>query len=331
MRVFGIPSDGFQGTSGQDHNVKAAINSLREGVNNSRSRLQRLRHEADRIIVLEEIAIKRAIMIKEQLMQVIQAQKACEEKQQQFTFMQKDVNRHTEYLKKEESSLQSLRSKHDALVTTHRELEAKRELFHFWSSALAKRNSRAKMPANFRDYILGKTILELNTLLVQVLTMLYDDTRHARGTATGMLRSLFETDSIVTATDPSPSLGPVLDSKLAVDSSLAYGKRSSGERKRIDLALYFALLQLSWARSAHRAHYLLVDEVFDSLDEAGQSAVVRWCGLMSQTVGWVVVITHSRFLVERDLGEDVDRPAVVRARMGQKGTELTVDGRRIGV
>ncbi|KAJ4865453.1 hypothetical protein T069G_01983 [Trichoderma breve] len=339
MRISGIPNDGFQGASLQDHNVKAVINSLREDINRSMSRLQRLRHEADRIILLEELAIKRAIMIKEQLTQVIQAEKACEEKQKQFTFAQKDVNRHSEYLRKEESSLQSLRSTHDALTTTHKELEAERELFQFWSSAMTKRTprasssstrSKAKTSANFRDHILGKTISELNTLLVQVLTMLYDDTRHARDMATGMLRSLFDPDSVNSTMNSSfSSSGPVLDRTLAVNASLAYGKRSGGERKRVDLALYFALLQLSWARSAHRAHYLLVDEVFDSLDEAGQAAVVRWCGLMSQTVGWVLVITHSRFLVERDLGEDGNM--VMRARMGQKGTELTVDGRRIGV
>lgn len=337
LRISGTPSNASQGTSIQNYNENAAINSLREDIYNSTSRLQRLRQEADRIIALEELAIKRAVTIKKQLTQVIQAQKSCEEKQQKFTLKQKEVNMYTSLLEVEQSSLHSLRSEHDTLATTYKELNANRELFDFWSAALTKRTprasstrSKAKTSANYRDHVLGKTISELNTLLVQVLTMLYDDTRHARDMATGMLRSLFDSDSVNSAMDSSFSTsGPVLDRTLAVNASLAYGKRSGGERKRVDLALYFALLQLSWARSAHRAHYLLVDEVFDSLDEAGQAAVVRWCGLMSQTVGWVVVITHSRFLVERDLGEDGNM--VVRARMGQKGTELTVGGRRIGV
>ncbi|KAM6477926.1 P-loop containing nucleoside triphosphate hydrolase protein [Trichoderma sp. SZMC 28011] len=335
LHIFGTPSDTYQGTSSQTHNEKTAINSLRVEISNIMSRLQRLRHEADRIIALEELAIKKAVTIKQQLTQVIQAQKACDEKQQRFTLKKEKLNMNTDIFADEQSRLQSLRSEHDVLATTHKELEANRELFDFWSSALAKRTPRAstkaKTSANFRDHVLGKTISELNTLLVQVLAMLYEDTRHARDMATGMLRSLFDSDSMNSAMSSSSSSGPVLDRTLAVNASLAYGKRSGGERKRVDLALYFALLQLSWARSAHRAHYLLVDEVFDSLDEAGQAAVVRWCGLMSQTVGWVVVITHSRFLVERDLGEDADKLMVVKARMGQKGTELTVDGRRIGV
>jgi hypothetical protein len=52
---------------------------------------------------------------------------------------------------------------------------------------------------------------------------------------------------------------------------------------------------------------------------------------MSQTVvGWIVVITHSQSLIERDPGEDVSKALVVGARMGQRGTELFVNGHRIG-
>ncbi|UKZ74495.1 hypothetical protein TrVFT333_002165 [Trichoderma virens FT-333] len=342
LRVSGIPSDGSEGVIAPNHIQKAAISSLREDIGSSTSRLKSLKHEADRIIALENVAINNAVMIKKQLTRVIQAQKTCEALEQQVALKRSEAATYTSFVKDEQSSLHSLRSEHDALATKLKELAADRELFDFWSSALTKRTPRAssssstrsmaKATVNFRDHVLGKALSELNALLAQVLAMLYDDTRHARDMATGMLRSLFESDSIDATMNPSlSSSGPVLDRTLAVHPSLAYGKRSGGERKRVDLALYFALLQLTWARSAHRAHYLLVDEAFDSLDEAGQAAVVRWCGLMSQTVGWVLVITHSRFLVERDVGEDADKLMVVRAKMGEKGTELAVDGRRIGI
>ncbi|KAH6959652.1 hypothetical protein BKA56DRAFT_501499 [Ilyonectria sp. MPI-CAGE-AT-0026] len=343
LHIFGIPRDGSQGTSAQDHNQEAAINSLREDIENSTSRLQSLKHEANRIIALEKLATNHAVMIKEQLAQAIQAQKTCEALQQRVTLKQHDAATYTRLIETEQSLLHSLRSEHDALATKLQELAADRELFAFWTSALAKRTRRAssssstrstaKATTNFRGYVLVKSLSELNALFAQVLTVLYDDTRHARVMATGMLRSLFDSDSGDTMINTSfSSSGSVLDRTLAVHPSLAYGKRSGGERKRVDLALFFALLQLAWARSAHRAHYVLVDEVFDSLDEAGQAAVVRWCGLMSQTVvGWIVVITHSRFLVERDPEEDAGKVLVVRARMGQGGTELVVDGRRIGV
>ncbi|KIL89510.1 hypothetical protein FAVG1_07090 [Fusarium avenaceum] len=216
-------------------------------------------------------------------------------------------------------------AKHEMLFTKLEKLAVNREMFIFWSSALSKRSRRAsssstssteKVTANFRDHILTKSISELNGLLIQILTVLYDDTRHTH-IATGMLRSLFDSDSGNAASNSSPS-GCILNHTLAVHPSLAYSKRSSGERKRIDLALFFALLQLVRARSAHRAHYALVDEVFDNLDNAGQEAVIRWCGVMLQTaVGWVVVITHSQFLVDRDPEVDTCKVLVVNARMGK--------------
>ncbi|KAK5988331.1 Cytochrome P450 monooxygenase [Cladobotryum mycophilum] len=330
LRISGILRDGSEGTSAQDHNQEAAINNLRKDVENSTSRLQNLKHEVNRIIALEKLATNHAVMIKARLAKAIQAQNACEALRQQVTLKQRDVATYTRLVETEQSSLRSLRSEHDALATKLEELAADRELFAFWSSALAKRTRRAssssstrctaKATANFREHVLVKSLSELNVILAQVLTVLYDDTRHARVMTTGMLRSLFDSDSVDAMMNTSfSSSSSVLDRTLAVHPSLAYGKRSGGERKRIDLALFFALLQLAWARSAHRAHYVLVDEVFDSLDEAGQAAVVRWCGLMSQTmVDWIVVITHSRFLVERDLEEDTGKVLVMRARMGRR-------------
>ncbi|KAM0420886.1 hypothetical protein ACHAPT_011275 [Fusarium lateritium] len=324
------------------HNQDAAINSLCKDIENSASQLQSLKLKAIRIISLEKLAINNAIMmINEQLMHFMQAQKVYEDLQQQMVLKQRDVVTYTRLVETEQSSLHSRRSEHDALVTKLEELYSNRELFAFWSSAFAKRTRRASSSSttrstvkdvpNFREHVLVKSLSELNTLLAQILTVLYDDTRHARIMATGILHSLFESESVDTMANTSFSSGPVLDRNLAIHHSLAYPKRSGGERKRVDLALYFALLQLAWARSAHRAHYLLVDEVFDSLDEAGQEAVVRWCGVMSQLARWIMIITHSRFLVERDPDKDVAKVLVAWARMGQGGTELTVNGRRIGI
>ncbi|KAK0701398.1 hypothetical protein B0T21DRAFT_353672 [Apiosordaria backusii] len=336
LSIMGIPKDSSPRVSTQNHNYDAAINSLRQGIEKSTSRLQSLKHE-------EELAITHALKVSEQLAQAIRAQKrrealqrqvmierkarealqrqvmierkAREALQQQVTIKQREAATYERLVEAEQSSLDSLRLEHNALATKLQELVTNRELFVFWSSALAKRTTRtssssspkstAKTTPNFREHILVNSLPELNALLAQVLAVLYDDTRHMH-TAKGMLRSLLNTESADTIGVNTSSLGSVLDRTLSVHPSFAYGKRSSGERKRVDLALFFALLQLARARSAHRAHYVLVDEVFDNLDEAGQAAVVRWCSVMSQTVvGWIVVITHSRFLAERDPGEDL--------------------------
>ncbi|CAH0053628.1 unnamed protein product [Clonostachys solani] len=334
LNIFKIPKDDSQGPSAQGHNQAAAIGSLRKDIENSMSRLQILENEADRIIALEKLAINHIAKLKKQLAQTIQAQEAYGALQQQAALKQREVATYTDLVETDQSSLQSLRSEHKTLTAKRKELAANRELFTFWLSTLAKRSRRtssASSTANFREYVLVKPLAELNELLARILTTLYDHNHSARGMAKGMLRSLLEPDYGDAVIDDSSS-GSVLQPTLAVHPSLAYGKRSGGERKRVDLALFFSLMQLMWARSAHRAHYMLVDEVFDSLDEAGQAAVVRWCGLMSQTVaGWIVVITHSQFLIERNVEEDAGKVSIMRARMGQDGMELVVDARRIGV
>ncbi|EJT72132.1 hypothetical protein GGTG_09000 [Gaeumannomyces tritici R3-111a-1] len=214
------------------------------------------------------------------------------------------------------------------LVSTH-------ELFAFWTSAFAKRTRRistaagsSKAITTFREHVLNQSLAELNALLPQILAVLYNETRHMNALATGILGVLFEKDGSGEPLDAANTATPMLDNTLAVNPALAYGKRSSGERKRMDLAVFFALLQVRHARSFHRAHYLLVDEVFDSLDEAGQAAVVRWCAYAARRVaGRIIVITHSRVLIDQadhylkegELGSVV----TIRADMKESGTALT--------
>ncbi|KAH7304794.1 P-loop containing nucleoside triphosphate hydrolase protein [Stachybotrys elegans] len=328
MRVYGMLKRSFRRVEFQPNQETINIHVARQDLEKSALRLRNLEKETDVMIAQEQSAMDRSAAIKEQFAQLIQAQSACEALQQQVSLKQRDVDTYRHLITTEQSSLASLRLEQDALTRKIEEIATDRELFAFWSSSMARRTRRvsssakstARASASFHDLVLGKSLSELNTLLAQVLTALYDDTRHTRVVAAGMLRSLFETESIdESMTNDEASSGAVLDGSLAVHHSLAYGKRSGGERKRVDLALFFALLQLSWARSAHRARYLLVDEVFDSLDEAGQAAVVRLCGILSQTVAdWIVVITHSRYLIERD-PEEQGQYSVVRAQMGERG------------
>ena len=335
LHSFGIPNDAASAQN-QNRDREAVKDGFCRDIEKSTSRLQSLEREL-------KLGINSAKTMSDQLAQAIRAQKAYEALQQQVTIKQHDAATYKRLAETEQSSLQPLRSEHEVLATRLQELAADRELFVFWSSALAKRTRRAssssspgsavkatvKATTNFREHILARSLSELNALLVDVLAVLYDDTRHAH-LATGMLRSLFDTESADRKINTSLS-GSVLDPTLAVHPSLAYSKRSSGERKRIDLALFFALLLLARARSAHRAHYVLIDEAFDNLDKAGQAALARWCGVMSPTVvGWILVITHSQFLVERDPGEHTSKALIVRARMGQGGTELFVNGRKVG-
>lgn len=249
-------------------------------------------------------------------------------------------------IERESAARRDLEADRDVLQSEMATLAADRILLDFWASALAQKSRRVSSPTSsssssaissytFRQFVLEQSLAELNTVTTQILAIMFEHSRHGTALTTGMLRSLFVGDQSAAEAegkdDGQDTSGVALDSSLSVDARLSYGKRSGGERKRIDLAVFFAL------RSPHRAHYMLIDEVFDSLDAVGQAAVVRWCSFMAAArVGYILVITHSEHLVSRGIAggeteqEDVAHGAVLTARMGKAGVELDLDGKKVG-
>jgi len=77
-----------------------------------------------------------------------------------------------------------------------------------------------------------------------------------------------------------------------------YKGASAGERRRIDVALLFALADVSAAAHGAQPGTLFVDEAFDALDAAGTEAVVELLNEISRD-RCVFVITHSEDLAKR--------------------------------
>ena len=88
-----------------------------------------------------------------------------------------------------------------------------------------------------------------------------------------------------------------------------YKGASSGERRRLDVALLLAMSEVAGAAQGMSAGTLWFDEVFDALDEEGTEAVVSALGLLAQERA-VVVITHARHLVDKMPG--VNRINIVK-------------------
>lgn len=260
----------------------------------------------------------------------------------------------------ESSARQKLEAEHKIVLNEIASLAATRDIFDFWAAAFAPQKTRrvsssaqasrataassalSSSSQTFREFVLTRSLGELDSVTTQVLAILFENSRHASALTTGMLRSLFVGDESAVEPESGQEDGGVvsasaLDSSLSVNATLDYGKRSSGERKRIDLALLFALLYIGQARSPHRARYILIDEVFDSLDVAGQTAVRRWCDFMADTrVSHIIVITHSEHLASQDVTVSDNEPAgsanrsILTARMGEAGVELQMNDRRVG-
>ncbi|KAI1267991.1 P-loop containing nucleoside triphosphate hydrolase protein [Xylariaceae sp. FL1019] len=252
----------------------------------------------------------------------------------QLSAKESEVSAYLRILGEENSTLKQELASQTKAETELQSLVSKRTLFAFWEEALSKRKTKSASTSTFRGYVLNKSLEQLNTVASTILVALYENTRHAREMTTGMLRTMIgEDDDNETENNPdvlSRSSSPVLlDQTLSVSKTLSYAKRSGGERKRIDLAVFFALVQIAQAHSTHRARYILVDEAFDSLDAAGQGAVVRWCSQLMARTDFQLVVTHSEHLTSagnepEDSADDVkSRFSVMSATMTKNGTNFT--------
>lgn len=76
----------------------------------------------------------------------------------------------------------------------------------------------------------------------------------------------------------------------------AYSKNSTGERRRIDLAIALALQDLVMSRSNTKLNVLLYDEAFDGLDAVGCENVIQLLQEVQERVETVFVITHNDHL-----------------------------------
>ncbi|KAF2969442.1 hypothetical protein GQX73_g4103 [Xylaria multiplex] len=239
-------------------------------------------------------------------------------KEQEIVTYRKLIEDETQTLNEKLSNYTALEAEIESLMST-------RKLFAFWDDSLSRRRMKSLTVSTFRSYVLDKSLQEVNAVASDILLLLYENTRHARELTKGMLRTIITGDS-------EADQGPVLlDPTLGVTKTLSYAKRSSGERKRVDLAVFFALVQIAQARSTHRARYMLVDEVFDSLDAAGQAAVVQQSSKLMSRTDFQLVVTHSESLtgsapgVSNDEGGDdgQNRVSTLSAAMTDKGTKFS--------
>ncbi|KAI1310848.1 P-loop containing nucleoside triphosphate hydrolase protein [Xylaria venustula] len=244
--------------------------------------------------------------------------------------VEREIAIYQKLIEEETSMLEEQSSAHASSSAEAESLMSTRELFAFWEESLSRRRTKSATAATFRGYVLDKSLHDLNAVASNILSILYENTRHARELTGGMLRTILSEDS---------GAG-LLDQTLGVSKTLSYAKRSGGERKRIDLAVFFALVQIQQAHSRHRARYILIDEAFDSLDAAGQAAVVRWCSTLMARTDFQLVVTHSDYLISsaRSLsgsaednggdssadGDDGDsRFSVLSATMTKEGTKFS--------
>lgn len=73
----------------------------------------------------------------------------------------------------------------------------------------------------------------------------------------------------------------------------SYQSCSTGEKKRIDLAIAFAIQDLQNSKSSMATNIAIYDECFDGLDAVGAESVIELLKEKSKTLGSIFVITHN--------------------------------------
>jgi DNA repair exonuclease SbcCD ATPase subunit len=76
------------------------------------------------------------------------------------------------------------------------------------------------------------------------------------------------------------------------NGALSYAGNSGGERRRIDVSVALALCDLVASRAKKKFNILLLDEVFENLDESGVQAVMALLSLLEKERESIFVITH---------------------------------------
>lgn len=148
-------------------------------------------------------------------------------------------------------------------------LVGKERILSFWDEGFGRKGK------SMRDYVFEENLFELNAVLEEVMERLCDDGVDYHDLQTSL-------------------------SKDFAFSGKDYGKRSSGERKRTALALFFSLVQLTRSRSRHQTEFIMLDECFDALDASGQDSAHRIIVEMHRGLGdsagvrKAFVITHSQ-------------------------------------
>ena len=90
------------------------------------------------------------------------------------------------------------------------------------------------------------------------------------------------------------SLSDKFDIQVQNDSGAnSYQQCSTGEKKRIDIAIAFAIQDLQNSKSNMATNIAIYDECFDGLDAIGSETVIELLKEKSKSVGSIFVITHN--------------------------------------
>ncbi|TGZ83840.1 P-loop containing nucleoside triphosphate hydrolase protein [Ascodesmis nigricans] len=201
-----------------------------------------------------------------------------------------DLSRNTTQLSTLTTTLTTLATSLSSLTDQHATLSSQYRILLFWEAAFSPTpKAQTTTTPNLRQHLISASIPLLNHLISLHLTRL------------------------------SPNLPLSFTPSLSISPPIS--KRSSGQRKRLNLAVLFALFQLARYRSRFRADFVMLDEVFDALDVDGQRCAAEMIEEV-EGVRNVWVVSHAEKVWGEGGKVGMGGKRVLEVRMTPQGTAI---------
>lgn len=196
--------------------------------------------------------------------------------QKNLKFSIEAPNPYTELLIDVQLEIVSNREKKSKLIMDIAIKEKREQSLKFWETAFSNQG--------IKSYILDDITPFLNRRVNRYLTKL----------AAGQIEAIFSTrTALKSGGGASERFSLTITNQDGGDS---YSANSSGEKKRIDLAINLALQDLVASRSSKKINLAIFDEVFDALDENGIDSVISLLQELAQEKSTILVVTHNEHL-----------------------------------
>ena len=258
------------------------VQSLEEELKSLQGKYQRRAEEINEVIVmLDEVLLN----LREERQKVFTLQLAQQKLESKIDYLEARIlayGEQTERIQAEENPHGVLMDRlHKSVIQKQgrvaeinkelKEVEEEGSYFQFWKDGFSR--------GGIRSYLLDKVIPFLSERANNYLGILTDGGIQVRFNSrkqlsTGEWRENFNVEVFNT------------------QASDTYEGNSGGEKRRIDLAISLAINDFIASRSGKRLNILLLDEVFENIDETGVYYVVKVLEELAKNRSSVFVITH---------------------------------------
>ena len=167
--------------------------------------------------------------------------------------------------------LEDLSAEADSLKSSLKVVEETLSYYEFWKTAFSRKG--------IRSYMLDRIVPFLNERVGHYLNILTE----------GGIEAVFHTTKNLASGESRDNFNLEITNRNAADT---YEGNSGGEKRRIDLGVALGFNDFLASRSGKRFNILLLDEVFEGIDEDGLYYVIKVLEDIARRKSSVLVITH---------------------------------------